>query len=283
MKIITKVIEMHSFSKEKKGRGKIVALVPTMGYLHEGHLSLVKIAKEKADIVVVSIFVNPTQFAPNEDFTKYPRDEQRDVRLLKELKVDALFIPSVDEIYSKNFQTFVGVTEITKKYEGEFRPTHFKGVTTIVSILFNCATPDIAIFGQKDAQQAAVIKQMVKDLKFNVEIVVAPIIREVDGLAMSSRNVYLSEQERKDALVLYRSLINANKLIEKGERDVKVIIQKMNGIINSVNTSKIDYIRIVSSTDFSEVQSMESGKEYYILIVCRIGETRLIDNLLVKL
>lgn len=283
MKIISKVKDIHTFSKEKRKEGKIISLIPTMGYLHEGHLSLVRKAKELADIVLVSIFVNPSQFAPNEDFTKYPRDEERDIKLLDELKVDAVFIPKVDEIYSKDFQTNVEVTKITKKQEGKFRPTHFKGVTTIVSILFNCVDPDIAIFGQKDAQQAAVIKQMVKDLKFNIKIVVVPIVREVDGLAMSSRNVYLNEEERKDALVLYHSLLNANKVIEDGERNVETIIQKMNKIINSVKTSKIDYIRIVSSENFSEVEKLESGIEYYILIACRIGVTRLIDNLLVKL
>ena len=283
MKIITKTNDMHSFSKGGKKEGKTIALVPTMGYLHEGHLSLVKKAKERADIVVVSIFVNPIQFAPNEDFSTYPRDEKRDIKLLEELKVDAVFIPNVDEIYNKDFQTNVAVARLTQKLEGEFRPAHFKGVTTIVAILFNCVKPDIAIFGQKDAQQAAVIKQMVKDLKFNIEIIIVPIVRETDGLAMSSRNIYLSEQERKDALVIYRSLLEANNIIKTGERNVNLLIQKMSEIINSVNTSKIDYVRIVSAADFYEVQTLDPGKEYYILVACRIGETRLIDNLLVKL
>jgi pantoate--beta-alanine ligase len=283
MKKITKVNDIHAFSNEKKREGRKIALIPTMGYLHEGHLSLVRKAAELADIVIVSIFVNPTQFAPNEDLNKYPRDEKRDIKLLEDLKVDAVFIPKVEEIYSQDFQTNVEVGQITQKYEGEFRPTHFKGVTTIVAILFNCVKPDIAIFGQKDAQQAAVIIQMVRDLKFDIEIIVAPIVRESDGLALSSRNVYLSEQERKDALVLNRSLLTAREIIKNGEYKTDNIIRKMTEIINSVNTSKIDYIRIVNTTNFSEVKNLENGKEFYILIACKIGKTRLIDNLLVKL
>jgi pantoate--beta-alanine ligase len=274
---------MHSFSRKIKEEGKTIGLVPTMGYLHEGHLSLIRKAKELADMVVVSIFVNPSQFAPNEDYTKYPRDEERDKKLLEDLKVDDLFIPAVEEIYPNDFQTYVEVTEITKKLEGEFRSTHFKGVTTIVAILFNCVNPDVAIFGQKDAQQAAAVKQMIKDLKLDIKVVVAPIVREADGLAMSSRNVYLSEKERKDALVLYNSLQVAKKFIEEGETRVSILIQKMNQIIYSVNTSKLDYIGIVNSSDFSEVEEIKLGDEYYILIACRIGKTRLLDNILIKI
>ena len=283
MVIIKTVYEMHSFSREKKREGKTIALVPTMGFLHEGHLSLVKKAKQVADVVVVSIFVNPTQFAPNEDFTKYPRDEKRDKELLEELNVDALFIPDAEEIYSKDFQTYVEVREITKTLEGEFRPTHFKGVTTIVAILFNCVMPDISIFGQKDAQQAAVIMRMVKDLKFGIDIIVEPIIRESDGLAMSSRNVYLNEKERNDALVLYKSLLYSKSKIENGEREVDKIVGGMKEIINSVNTSQLDYIQVVNSMNFSAVEKLTEGTEYNILIACRIGKTRLIDNIMVKI
>ncbi|MCX6149585.1 MAG: pantoate--beta-alanine ligase [Ignavibacteriales bacterium] len=282
MKIINTIKEMHSFSKKTKREGKTLALVPTMGFLHEGHLSLVRKAKEIADIVVVSLFVNPTQFAPNEDFTKYPRDEERDKKLLEDLDVDVLFIPSEQEIYPKEFQTYVDVWEITKKQEGEFRPAHFKGVTTVVSILFNCVYPDYAIFGQKDAQQVAVVKQMVRDLKFDIQIVVSPIVREFDGLAMSSRNVYLSVEERKDALVLYESLKYAISKVKEGERNIREIVSQMIKKINSVKTSNLEYIRIVLSSNFSESEILIEGNEYYVLIACRIGATRLIDNVLVN-
>lgn len=273
---------MHAFSNERKREGKKIGLVPTMGYLHEGHLSLVDKAKELSDVVVVSIFVNPTQFAPNEDFTKYPRDEQKDKELLKDKGVDAVFMPAATEIYPPGYQSYVEVTEITKKQEGEFRPTHFKGVTTVVAILFNSVKPEVAIFGQKDAQQAVVIKRMVDDLKFDIQIVIAPIIREEDGLAKSSRNVYLSEKERKDALVLSSSLRYADQMIAAGERNAGVIISEMEKQIKAVDSSVLDYIRIAEAGSFNEVEMLQPGKEYYLLIACRIGKTRLIDNLLVK-
>lgn len=254
-----------------------------MGFLHDGHLSLVKKSKKQTDITIVSIFVNPTQFAPNEDLAKYPRDIERDKKLLEKHDVDYLFIPDVKEIYPENFQTFVEVDRITKHLEGEFRPTHFKGVSTIVSILFNIVKPDFAFFGQKDAQQAAVIKQMVGDLKFNIKIVVCPIVREKDGLALSSRNFYLSKKEREDALVLSRSLNLAEKLIKDGEMVSENIINKMKEIIYSVETSKLDYIKIVNAGTFEEVDKIISGNRIYILIACKIGTTRLIDNVLIKI
>lgn len=273
---------MQAFSRQIKKEGKKIGLVPTMGYLHEGHLSLVKKAFESADIVVVSVFVNPTQFAPNEDFSKYPRDEERDRKLLMELNVDVLFLPSAEEIYPRDYQTYVEVNGITKTLEGESRPTHFKGVTTIVSILFNCVMPDVAVFGQKDAQQAAVIKQMVRDLKFDLEILVAPIVREADGLAMSSRNIFLSAEERKDALVLNSSLRYAGQMISGGISNAEEIIEKMKTQIESVNSAKLDYIRIVDAGNFGAAERLSSGKEYYILIACRIGKTRLIDNMFLR-
>ena len=261
---------------------KTIGFVPTMGFLHDGHLSLIKQSREKSDFTVVSIFVNPTQFAPNEDFNKYPRDIERDKKLLWENKVDSLFLPSENEIYSPHFQTFIEVTEISKILEGKFRPLHFKGVTTIVAILLNCVKPHIAFFGQKDAQQALLIKQMVNDIKLDVNIIVAPIVREKDGLAMSSRNSYLSEYERRDALVLFNSLYLAKNLIENGERVSRNIISRMEEIINSVETSELDYIDIVNSDSFALSEKLESGKEYFILIACKIGSTRLIDNIKIK-
>lgn len=272
---------MQDVSFSLKSAGKTIGFVPTMGFLHEGHLSLVKRSKELCDVTIVSIFVNPTQFSPSEDLALYPRDIEKDNKLLLEQKVDYLFYPDANEIYPENFQTFVAVNQITKKLEGEFRPTHFKGVTTVVNILFNCVMPHHAFFGQKDAQQAAVIKQMVNDLKMPVNIIVCPIVRETDGLAMSSRNVFLSEDERKDALALYKALQKAKKMIHEGERRVTLIISEMITTITNVKSSKLDYIKIVKSKSFEVREELKSSNEYYILIACKIGNTRLIDNELI--
>jgi pantoate--beta-alanine ligase len=273
---------MQDVSFSLKSAGKTIGFIPTMGFLHEGHISLVKSSKKLCDVTIVSIFVNPTQFSPSEDLTLYPRDIDKDNKLLIEQKVDYLFYPDANEIYPKNFQTFVDVNYITKKHEGEFRPTHFKGVTTVVNILFNCVMPDHTFFGQKDAQQAAVIKQMVNDLKIPVKIVVCPIIREPDGLAMSSRNVYLLKDERKDALAIYKALQNAKKKIDEGERRVSLIISEMMTIIEKVKSSNLDYIKIVETDSFETVEELKSRNEYYILVACKIGNTRLIDNELIK-
>ena len=253
-----------------------------MGFLHEGHLSLVKKSKELCDITIVSIFVNPTQFSPTEDLAQYPRNMEKDNELLLKQNVDYLFYPDADEIYPENFQTFVNVEHVTKILEGEFRPTHFRGVTTVVNILFNCVNPDYAFFGQKDAQQAAVIKQMVNDLKMSVKIVVCPIIREPDGLAMSSRNIYLSKEEREDALVLNSSLKLATKLIANEKREASLIISEMSSVIKRAKSANLDYIKIVDAGSFQTVHELKNGNEYYILIACKIGRTRLIDNLLIK-
>ena len=274
---------MHSVSRQISCSGKKIGLVPTMGYLHEGHLSLIKKSKELCDITVVSIFVNPTQFAPTEDFEKYPRDIEHDNKLLKEYNVDYVFIPSLEEIYPSGYQSYVYVNEISKKFEGEFRPAHFKGVTTVVSILFNCVNPDLAFFGQKDAQHAAVIKQMVSDLKYDIEIVVCPIVRERDGLAMSSRNVYLSPEERTKALTLHKAILYARKLIEGKEMDPQKVIGNMKVIIGEEKSIKLDYVGIVNTYGFREADLIEEGNEYYILVAARVGNTRLIDNELVRL
>ena len=269
-------------TKFKTG-GKTIGLVPTMGYLHDGHLSLVKKSKEKTDITVVSIFANPAQFAPNEDLLKYPRDIENDKKLLKKAGVDFVFIPSTHEIYPEGFQTYVEVDEISRHFEGEFRPVHFKGVTTVVSVLFNIVRPNYAFFGRKDAQQAVIVKRMVSDLKMGVKIVVCPIIREKDGLAKSSRNIYLSPVERNDALVLSRSLNNAKKLIAKDRRDIPALINKMKKEISSAKTSRLDYLRIVDEEKFEEAEVLSKGKKYYILVACRFGKTRLIDNILIHI
>ena len=254
-----------------------------MGFLHDGHLSLVKKSKELCNVTIVSIFINPAQFAPSEDLEKYPRDIDRDNKLLVDEGVDFIFIPAADQIYTKNFQTYVNVEKVTKNLEGQFRPTHFRGVTTIVNILFNCVKPDYTFFGQKDAQQTAVIKRMVADLKLRINLIICPIVREPDGLAMSSRNIYLSTNERKDALVLNQSIQLAKKLIQDGKRKSATIITEMLSIINSVSSTTLDYIRIVEAHSFEIVDELEQGNEYCILVACNIGLTRLIDNELIKI
>ena len=281
IKTISSANEIRGIAKKIKLDGETIGLVPTMGFLHEGHLSLIRESKKRCDKTIVSIFVNPAQFAPNEDLAKYPRDIENDKIFLEKEGVDFVFIPDEHEIYPYNFQTYVEVNEISKKYEGEFRPTHFKGVTTIVLILFNCVQPDYAFFGQKDAQQLAVIKQMVNDLKLDIKIVECPIVRENDGLAMSSRNVYLSSEERTQALNLYKALLYGRKLIEGKEMNPQVVTDNMRIIISEEKSIKLDYVAIVNAYGFREVDLIDHGNEYYILLAARVGNTRLIDNILI--
>jgi len=250
-----------------------------MGFLHEGHLSLIRESKRKCDVIFVSIFVNPTQFAPSEDLSEYPSDLQKDKNLLEEENVDFLFLPGESEIYIRNFQTYVNVEHLTRQLEGEKRPTHFRGVTTVVNILFNCVMPDFAFFGQKDAQQAAVINQMVKDLKMPTEVVICPIVREEDGLAMSSRNSYLSKSERQDALILNKALKLGKEKIKSGELRANVILSEMVELLNTVSSARLDYINIVDAESFEKQDDLVLGNEYYLLIACYIGKTRLIDNI----
>ncbi|SES86522.1 pantoate--beta-alanine ligase [Anaerobranca gottschalkii] len=280
MKIIENPQEMQSFIKEQKRAGKTVGFVPTMGYLHQGHLSLVERAKRENDLVVVSIFVNPTQFGQGEDFDIYPRDFERDKNLLAKLNIDVLFYPSVEDIYPSNYKTYVEVYDITDKLCGASRPGHFKGVTTIVTKLFNMVLPDRAYFGLKDAQQVLVIKQMVKDLNFPIEIVPCPIVREEDGLAMSSRNVNLKPHEREAALVLSKSLFAAQKLILDGERDGDKIKKFIAENISKEPLANIDYVKVVSAENLEEVKEIEG--EILIALAVKIGKVRLIDNIMVE-
>ncbi|MDZ7372635.1 MAG: pantoate--beta-alanine ligase [candidate division KSB1 bacterium] len=279
MRVIESVREMQSEAESLRLAGKRIGFVPTMGYLHEGHLSLVRIARQHSDVVVVSIFVNPTQFGPQEDYNRYPRDLERDLRLLEKEATDIVFHPSAEEMYPPPYYTYVEVEKLTEPLCGAFRPGHFRGVTTVVCKLFHIVKPHLAVFGQKDAQQARVIQQMVRDLNFDVEIVVAPIVREPDGLAMSSRNTYLSPQERQDALVLYRSLCRAKELISLGERDPRRIRNEMEGVLRSVPTSRIDYIAMVDPDTLEEVSQL-TGRVMIALAVW-IGNARLIDNMVV--
>jgi len=280
MKIIEGVQEMQRAADGLRRQGKRIGVVPTMGYLHDGHLSLIKIARQHADIVVTTIFVNPTQFGPNEDFTKYPRDLERDKKLTASVGTDILFVPSIVSMYPDHYHTYVTVGQLTEVLEGQFRPTHFRGVTTVVAKLFTITKPHVAVFGQKDAQQAVVIKQMVRDLNFDIVIIVAPIVRDNDGLAMSSRNVYLSSSERVQSSVLFRSLQRAEELIDRGEHRSPIIISEMTKLIISQPSARIDYISLAEPATLNEVTTMRSGETVLISLAVRIGTARLIDNIL---
>jgi len=278
--IVEKVKDMKKLSEKYLKENKTIGFVPTMGFLHEGHLSLVRRAREENDIVVVSIFVNPTQFGPNEDYESYPRDFERDVKLLKELNVDVVFYPSVEEMYPKDFSTYVEETKLSRYLCGKSRPGHFRGVCTIVTKLFNIVRPTRAYFGQKDAQQFRVIKRMVRDLNMDVELVECPIVREHDGLAMSSRNIYLSDDERAQALALYNSLKLAENLIKSGERDAEVVKNAMKEFLSRYDKVKIDYVEIVDEETLEPVKHIE-GK-VIVAIACWVGKARLIDNVIVQ-
>jgi pantoate--beta-alanine ligase len=257
-----------------------VGLVPTMGYLHAGHLSLVQAARVQCASTVVSIFINPTQFGPNEDLSSYPRDLRRDLDLLEKEGVDLIWTPTAELMYPADFQTWVTVDEVTKPLEGERRPGHFRGVTTVVAKLFNAVQPHKAYFGQKDAQQVVVIRQMAGDLNFNLEVVVCPIVREADGLAMSSRNVYLNSEERKAASVLYRALTTAQSAYSRGEHNAQVLRQAMTETIQSQPLARIHYVSCAHPETLVELEGPISGRALLSMAVY-IGKTRLIDNLLI--
>jgi len=257
-----------------------VGFVPTMGYLHEGHLVLVRRAKAENSSVVVSIFVNPTQFGPHEDFDKYPRNPERDLAMLEKEGVDLVFMPSVAEMYPPQFNSWVDVGKITERLEGAARPGHFRGVATVVAKLFNIVQPDRAYFGQKDAQQLAVIKKMVADLNMNLEVVAVPTVREPDGLAMSSRNIYLNPEERKAAVVLYQALSLAQKLWSQGEKDAQAIRQKMTGLIQKQPLANIEYISIADAETLDELDKVKPPA--LVSLAVKIGKTRLIDNVVLE-
>lgn len=277
MEIIKKIAELKKSIKKIKSKNKIIGFVPTMGYLHKGHLSLIRIAHKHSDYVVCSIFVNPAQFGPNEDFNRYPRDLKRDEGLLKKEKVDLLFYPSVKEMYPDGYKTYVEVEELSSILCGKSRPGHFRGVTTIVLKLFNIVQPDIAVFGEKDYQQAMIIKQMVKDLNLDVDIITGPIVREPDGLAMSSRNTYLSPEERTNAIILYKSLTWAkDSFYKENIKSPEYIITQMKRMIEEKG-GQIDYIAIVDRNNLTPVRYIKKGDR--ILLAVFFGKTRLIDNI----
>jgi pantoate--beta-alanine ligase len=279
MRVIREIREMQKISDTLRKEGKRIGFVPTMGYLHDGHLSLVRKAKELSDFIVVSIFVNPTQFGPGEDFQRYPRDEEGDKAKLDKAGVEFLFIPEAKEMYPASYQTYVDVTEVSKGLCGDFRPGHFRGVATVVSKLFNIVKPHIAVFGEKDYQQLLVIKRMVEDLNFDIEIIPGTLLREADGIAMSSRNTYLTPENRRKATILYRSLVNAKELFDSGEKRAYNIIETIKKRIESVEGISLQYVEIRDAETLEKVETMSSRT--VIAIAARVGSVRLIDNIVI--
>ena len=279
MKVVSTIKEVRESVKEWKKQGLTVGLVPTMGYLHEGHGSLIKTARENNDKVVVSIFVNPMQFGPTEDLATYPRDLDHDAALCESAGVDLIFHPEAEEMYEKDFCSFVDMTGLTEGLCGKTRPIHFRGVCTVVNKLFNIVTPDHAYFGQKDGQQLAVIKRMVRDLNMDIEIVGCPIVREEDGLAKSSRNTYLSSEERKAALILSKT-VALGKELAKTEKDANKVVEAMKKNIETEPLAKIDYVEAVDALSMAPVEKLEGT--CMLAMAVYIGKTRLIDNTLIN-
>lgn len=277
MEIVSRISEVRDRVKAWKKEGLSVGFVPTMGYLHEGHGSLITKAREQNDKVVVSIFVNPMQFGPTEDLASYPRDLDKDSAFCKDLGADLIFHPEPEEMYHDGFSSYVDMSVLTEELCGLSRPVHFRGVCTVVTKLFHIVTPDRAYFGEKDAQQLAVIRHMVDDLNMDIEIVGCPIVREEDGLAKSSRNTYLSKEERKAALVLSQSITKAQGLIHAGETSAKVITNAMTELINAEPLAKIDYVKVVDALTMQQITDID--RSALIAIAVYIGKTRLIDNL----
>jgi len=280
MRTIKDAETMYSYSRAMKNRGKRIGFVPTMGSLHEGHLSLIEEAKKKCDLVVVSIFVNPTQFGPGEDFKGYPRNHKKDTAFLNNLEVDALFLPGEKEMYGEGFLTSVEVESLSKKLCGKSRPDHFKGVATVVAKLFNIVDPDLAVFGEKDWQQLLIIKHIVKDLNFPVKIIGLPTVRAYDGVAMSSRNEYLTGQERERATSLHKILLEAKELIETGEKNPHKILVRLRSMIGSVSLIRLEYLVLVDPQTLDEIKAVKG--DILVAVAAKVGQTRLIDNLLVK-
>ncbi len=277
VQIIRTVSDMKNLA-EKLRKEKTIGFVPTMGYLHQGHLSLVKRSKAENDITVVSIFVNPTQFGPNEDYTSYPRDLKRDLSMIEKEGVDFVFVPEVEEMYPKGYSTYVNEESLSKYLCGKSRPGHFRGVCTVVTKLFNIVKPHRAYFGQKDAQQFRIIRRMVRDLNMDVEVIECPIVREPDGLAMSSRNVYLSTQEREQAVALNKSLKMAESLYRSGEKSASRIIEKILDYLSSFDKLKVDYVEIVDEESLEPVSQI--NKKVIVALAVWVGKARLIDNII---
>lgn len=280
MDVIKTAEDMQKKSDEFRLSGAIISLVPTMGFLHEGHLELLRVAKKHSDLLIMSLFVNPTQFGPNEDFGDYPRDTEGDIKKARETGVDVVFLPSVDAMYPQGFQTNVRVDKLTRHLCGLSRPLHFDGVTTVVAKLFNITKPHLAVFGQKDFQQLTVISRMVMDLNMDIKILGVPTFREDDGLAMSSRNSYLNHEERKSALCLKKSLDLALDMFRKGERNANTIVESIKTLISNNPFTEIDYINICNPATLEDVEIL--GEENVLALAVRVGKTRLIDNCIIR-
>jgi pantoate--beta-alanine ligase len=280
VKTIESPADMQRFAEAARLRGERIALVPTMGYLHEGHLSLMREGRRRASVLATSLFVNPTQFGPREDLGSYPRDMARDCRLMESIPVDVLFAPDASTMYAPGAQTWVEVTELTQGLCGEFRPGHFRGVTTVVAKLFNIVKPHIALFGAKDYQQLCAVRQMVRDLNFDVEIVAMPTVREPDGLAMSSRNAYLSPAERGVALSLSRALTAARNALEQGERDPRRLARMARAEIERESGLALEYVELRDAATLEEVAELRAP--VVLAIAARVGRTRLIDNIVLE-
>ena len=280
MEVIKTIKEMNEFSSQARGAGRTIAFVPTMGFFHEGHLSLMREGRRRGDLLIVSLFVNPTQFAPHEDLKNYPRNFERDRQMAEEVGTDILFAPEADEMYPPDHQTHVLVEKVTRNLCGRSRPTHFQGVATVVMMLFEIVMPHVTLFGEKDYQQLVTIRQMVRDLHMNVEVVGMPTVREPDGLAMSSRNTTLLPDERKAALSLYRSLQRAKELLQKGEQRAGRILDEMNGILQSEPLVRMDYVQICDVLTLQDVDRIEG--DVVVALAAYLGKTRLIDNLVYR-
>lgn len=278
MQKVTSVTEMRTLTEELRSKGQIIGLVPTMGALHDGHLSLIRLAAERADTVVVSIFVNPTQFGPNEDYSKYPRELEADLKRCEEAGADIVFAPPVEEIYPKGYSTYITEEYVAKPLEGVSRPSHFRGVTTVVAILFNIVRPDLAVFGQKDAQQVAVLRKMVQDLHFSVDVVVAATLREPEGLAMSSRNRYLTSGCRLEALAISEALNYAKGMVAKGELRADRLIAEATHILSQKRRIRIIYIAVVDRNTMEPMREVVVGQSL-MAIAAWVDEVRLIDNM----
>ncbi|HUI65515.1 MAG TPA: pantoate--beta-alanine ligase [Bacteroidota bacterium] len=279
MKTIRDASLMQQDAEAARLRGSRLALVPTMGALHDGHVALLRAARERADLVILSVFVNPTQFGKGEDYERYPRDIDRDSAIARDAGADVLFVPSNEQMYEKGFQSFVTVEKLSAPFEGESRPGHFRGVATVVAKLLNITKPHLAVFGQKDAQQAVVVRRMIRDLNFDVELLIVPTVREADGLAMSSRNAYLSPRERGEAAVLSASLRKAEELIRSGERRVDAVVGAMRGMISLSSSGAIDYIAIADADSLARLEHLQTGQDILVALAVRFGKTRLIDNI----
>jgi pantoate--beta-alanine ligase len=283
MEIINRRQRMASVARRlRREEDKTIGLVPTMGALHEGHLSLVREARRMCDVVVVSIFVNPTQFAPSEDFDRYPRDLTSDTTKLADYNVDYIFAPPPEEIYPKNFSTYVTVEGLSDPMEGVARPGHFRGVATVLTILFNTIRPDFAFFGQKDAQQTIVVRRMVRDLAFDLEVVVLPTVREQSGLALSSRNAYLNEEDRQAATVLNRSLTKAKEAYKGGERNPKRLVEAVRSEFEREPRARLEYVGVVDAETMEKLDRIPEDRSALIALAAQVGNTRLIDNVLLK-